>query len=112
MASILLWSSCTPYNTKSNTYNVFSSRYKNIRYNLRPYTTYTVTAKDVANLPGISFNVYGTTDLWHIILAFNGLSDPLNDLYPGLVLNIPNKSDVLSLLSQAQSTNTIVRSTI
>jgi hypothetical protein len=71
-----------------------------------------VTAKDVANLPGISFNVYGTTDLWHIILAFNGLSDPLNDLYPGLVLNIPNKSDVLSLLSQAQSTNTIVRSTI
>lgn len=112
MSSILLWSSCTPYNTKSNTYNVFGSRYKNIRYNLRPYSTYVVTAKDVANLPGISFNVYGTTDLWHVILSFNGLSDPLNDLYPGLVLNIPNKSDVLALLSQVQSTNTVTRSTI
>lgn len=103
MSSVLDWSACTPYNYKANSYNVFNSRYKNIRYRLHPYTTYTVKAQDMANLPGISFNLYGTTDLWHVLLSFNGLSDPLNDIYPGLVLNVPNKNDILVLLSQTSA---------
>lgn len=104
MSSSLLWSNCTPFNYISGMYNVFNSKYKNLRYRLKPSSTYTVTQKDVANLPGISYNVYGTTDFWHVILVFNGLSDPLNDLYPGLVLQIPDKTSILTALTSDQGT--------
>lgn len=104
MSSALRWANCTPFDTKSNTYSVFSSRYKNLRYKLHPESTYRVNQQDMANLPGISFNVYGTTDLWHAILSFNGLSDPLNDIYPGLVLQIPSKTALLSVLTFVNNT--------
>lgn len=110
MSSSLNWSLCTPY-TQTYGYDSFHSLYKNLRYQIKNYTTYKVTSGDVANLPGISFNVYGTVSLWRVILEFNGLSDPINDVQVGMILNIPNKSEVASLLSQplddGSSSNTI-----
>ena len=83
MSSSLNWSLCTPY-TQTYGYDSFHSLYKNLRYQIKNYTTYKVTSGDVANLPGISFNVYGTVNLWRVILEFNGLSDPINDVQVGI----------------------------
>lgn len=99
MSSSLTWSLCTPY-SETYGYDSFHSLYKNIRYRIRNYSTYKVTAADVANLPGISFNAYGTVALWRVILEFNGLNDPINDIQIGMTLNIPDKSAVASLLSK------------
>lgn len=101
----LTYSKCTPFNTKGKYYSVFKSTYKNIRYRMGTNQTYTVGVDDVANLPGISYKLYGTVDLWRVILEFNGLSDPINDLYVGQVLQIPSKTDVLSILSSSDSTS-------
>lgn len=110
MPSILSFSQCTPYDYKSGQYNIFKSNYKSLRFLLPTYSTYVVGAEDCSNLPGISYKVYGTTDLWRVILDFNGLSDPLNDIYPGLTLNLPNKSDLLIALSgnEDHSANKVV----
>lgn len=103
--SLFLWSRCTPYNADAKMYQPFGSKYKNLRYLLKTSITYKVTAADMANLPGISYKVYGTVDLWRAILEYNGLSDPLNDIYAGLLLNLPDKSELLTVLSATQSTN-------
>ena len=103
MSSSLTWRLCTPYSDTYG-YDSFHSLYKNIRYRIQNYSTYKVKASDVANLPGISFNVYGTVSLWRVILEFNGLSDPINDVQIGMTLNIPDKSAVASMLSKPLST--------
>lgn len=53
-------------------------------------------------MPGISYQVYGTTSLWRVILEYNGLVDPLNDVYAGMVLNLPDKATITSALTQQQ----------
>ena len=44
-----------------------SAKYKNIRQELTAETTYIVTQSDVANSPGIAFNVYGDRFYWWVI---------------------------------------------
>lgn len=111
MSSELTWSGCTPYDVSTGSYDYFHSLYNNIRYQISTSSVYKIKADDVANLPGISFRVYGTVDLWRVILEYNGLNDPINDIEVGMVLNIPSKSEVASLLS-SPITNTVARSTI
>ena len=98
--SKLTYSECTPFNTKSKYYSPFKSNYKNLRYKLSSKQTYTVSTDDLANFVGISYKLYGTVDLWRVILDFNGLNDPISDLYIGQVLQIPSKTDILTLLSE------------
>ena len=102
------WSNCTPYDFSAKAYNVFLSKYKNLRYVMNEVDQYVVSSDDIANLPGISFKLYGTTDLWRILMEYNGLSDPLSDIYIGLVLRVPDKSDILTLLSQNDETGETV----
>lgn len=106
MAS-LTWGGCTPY-VEGEGYNVFKSTYRNLRYRIKNSQPYRVSVDDMSNLPGIAFKAYGTTDLWRVILEFNGLSDPLNDVFPGQILNIPQKSDILVILSEPISNTTQV----
>ena len=101
----LTWSSCTPYNSNVGGYNVFDSKYKNLRYKISSVKQYKVTSTDMANLPGISYVTYGTVDLWRAILEFNGLTDPLSDIYPGVVLRLPSKTALLSVLSESNSSS-------
>lgn len=100
-STIIDWSSATPiytYNSK-NYYNPFRSNYKNIRYTIPSQGKYTVTAGDTGRIAMISYKVYGDTCFWRALLEYNGLKNPVSDIYPGLVLNLPNKSALVSLLS-------------
>jgi hypothetical protein len=42
----------------------------------------------------ISYRLYGTADLWWIVLWVNGISDPWNDLMPDVALKYVPKSRI------------------
>lgn len=113
--SLLDWSQCTPFYANQTTYyyDPFKSTYKNIRFLLSKTSTYTVTKKDMGRIATISYNVYGTTTLWRVLLEYNQIHDPITELYPGVVLDIPDQAQATSYLTNANninSTNTILAS--
>ena len=85
---------------KKDRFDFVSARYKNMRWLLRHTETYEVTSSDIANLPGIAFRVYGDVSMWRMILAFNGLQDPIQDMWAGQVLNLPSKAAVIAYLNE------------
>lgn len=105
--SLIDWSQCTPYyvNQTKYYYDPFKSTYKNIRFLLNKTSTYTVTKKDMGRIATISYNVYGTTSLWRVLLEYNQIHDPITELYPGVVLDIPDKSQAVAYLTNAGNVN-------
>lgn len=93
------WSRYSPIDNTGKQRSIFKSAYKNARFILRPGRRITVSQQDIANLPGIAYREYGSTDLWRIILSFNGIKDPIQDIVPGTVLILPTKSSVINLMS-------------
>ena len=47
----------------------------------------------------ISYRIYGTTIFWRALLEYNGLKNPVSDIYPGQVLKIPDKDSLVALFS-------------
>jgi hypothetical protein len=47
----LNWSSYTPADSTGTNYDIFSSAYKNIRFNVQSQSQYQITVTDMANLP-------------------------------------------------------------
>jgi hypothetical protein len=78
-----------------------SARYKNLRQQLPADTLYMVTLADTANAPGIAFNVYGDRFYWWVVCFYNGIINPISDLKPGVLLELPNLEDINALLSVA-----------
>lgn len=103
------WSEYSPVDNTGRQRSIFRSAYKNVRFSLTIQRNHTVTNTDIANFPGLSYKFYGTTDLWRILLSFNGLSDPLNDLYVGQVLRVPTKDSIIAYLSRQQNNALPVR---
>jgi len=99
-----------PDNTGTQ-WDYFSWAFKNIRFNVPINQQIQLTAADAANLPGLAYRYFGDTSWWRVILAFNGWSDPLSDVAPGVIMNLPTKASVLQYLS-AQTVNTPVTITI
>lgn len=100
------WGRFTP--VVGSDYSVFKSAYKNIRFGVRVSQYITLSSADAANLPGLSFRLFNDTSLWRVLLAFNGLEDPLSDVYAGQKLAIPAKSDVIAYLSSQQKNQPVV----
>jgi hypothetical protein len=98
------WSSYTPLDNTGANYDMFKSAYKNIRFSIQPQTQYQLTATDLANLPGLAYRFFGDVSLWRVLMAYNGISDPMSQVAVGLVINIPARADVISYLSK-QSAN-------
>jgi hypothetical protein len=80
-------------------YSVFSSAYKNIRFAVPATQTLQISEPDVGNLPGLAFRIYGDVSLWRMIMAYNGMQDPLQDMWPGQILKLPSKAAVIAYLS-------------
>ena len=60
-------------------------------------TNHRLTADDVAD-PGRIALTYGFShDMWKVILKFNSIVDPIDELIPGLLLEIPSQGDVQRL---------------
>ncbi|MNY52299.1 hypothetical protein D3C86_1879570 [compost metagenome] len=62
---------------------------------------------DVANLPGLSFELYGVADFWRVLLAYNGLQDAIQDVYAGMQFQFPTKSSAISWMTQQQNNRAV-----
>ena len=65
-----------------------------------PLRYYRVESKDLMRPDIISYKIYGTIGYWWLILALNGIQDPLHDLTVGLLLKIPNVLDIYNFQKQ------------
>ena len=83
--------------------DIFNSAYKNLRFNVTMASWIVIDATYEANLPGLSFDTYGTTALWRVILYANGLSDPLNDVVVGKRIGLPDLSSVSAYLLRTRT---------
>lgn len=61
-----------------------------------PSKRYRVNGTDLMRPHLISYRHYGTVNFWWIVMLVNGVSNPLVDLYAGMLLTIPSKLDILT----------------
>jgi len=99
------YSKYTPLDNTLDQYDVFQSGYKNIRFNIQQQQQIQLDNSNAYNLPGIAYQAYGDTSLWWAIMVYNGLSDPLTDIQPGIVLLLPAKSTIQSYISRQSSSS-------
>ena len=102
------WTKYTPVDNVGRDYNIFRSAYKNIRFSIRKFRVITLTEADAANLPGLAYRLYDDISLWRVLMAYNGLTDPINDVYAGLEFKLPLKSEIIAYLDQQTDTPTYV----
>lgn len=102
----LQYTAFTPTDSTGTAYSIFRSGFKNLRFSVRVARTITLNSAHAYNLPGLSQELFGDTSLWQALLSFNGLSDPLTDVYPGLTLNVPYKSDIVAYVSKTNKSGT------
>jgi hypothetical protein len=86
------------------TLNYMSAKYKNIKFLLEPQDSYQITSSDASNLPGLAHKFYGDKGYWWIIGLYNGILDPVTDLVPGTVIQLPSLTDINNLLSTGGDT--------
>jgi len=60
-------------------------------------TLYTVEGGDLGRPDIISYKHYKTPDLYWVILWVNGIADPFEGLYPGMILRIPTVTRLFNL---------------
>ena len=72
-------------------YNSLSYIDKTLEY---PVSMYRLTSRDIMRPDLISYRAYGTVSLWWVILAFNDIENPLTDLEPGMLIELPHKMDI------------------
>ena len=82
-------------------FDVFSATYDDIRFAVPVEKQIKIDSANEFNLPGLAFQYLGHTSLWWALLMFNGLTDPLNDVKPGVTLNIPERSALLAYLGRS-----------
>jgi hypothetical protein len=86
-----------------NSLDYLTAKYQNIRFLLPAKSTFVITSGFLANGPGIAFELYGATEYWPFLLFYNGIVDYMNELVLGLVLQVPSKNDIDSLLNTQDS---------
>ena len=89
--------------------NIWDSTAKNFRFNVPYDRVIRVSASDEANLPGIAYRYLGDTSLWWVLLEYNGLTDPIEDLKVGMSLKIPQRK---ALIAYLESSRAIEESTV
>lgn len=81
-------------------FDIWDSTAKDMRYNVPTATTIVVDSSLEANLPHIAYEYLGDTSLWWTLLYFNGLTDPLSDIYSLAVLRIPERQALITYLER------------
>lgn len=107
MAQDYTWSKYTPIDNTGDARSLWKSAYKNLRFSVPLQEIITLTEGQSANLPGLSYEKYGTVDFWRVLLHYNGLVDPIQDVYTGMSFRIPTQAGVIAWLS-AQQNNQVV----
>ena len=88
----------------------FSAKSKNMRFNVPTEKTIVLTSADENNLPGLAHTYLQDKSLWWVLLEYNGLYDPINDVKAGTVMKIPSRRALIQYLetSEDKATNVII----
>lgn len=62
-------------------------------FNLPP-TLYQVTESDIQRPDMICLKVYNSLDMWWLLMKYNKVEDIWNDLFVGMILEVPDKSEL------------------
>tara|TARA_R110001592_G_scaffold362233_3_gene675465 strand:+ start:10689 stop:11006 length:318 start_codon:yes stop_codon:yes gene_type:complete len=57
-------------------------------------TYYKVREGEIQRPDLICYNVYGTTDKWWLLMKYNKVEDVWNDLFVGMILEVPSTRDL------------------
>lgn len=109
MAQDYTWAAYTPLDNTRKSRSIWQSAYKNLRFSVPLQEIITLTESYAANLPGLSFDKYGTVDYWRILLHYNGLSDAIQDVYAGMSFRLPTQAGVVAWLSAQQNNQPVTR---
>lgn len=101
-------------NTQVLDFVLFDFRYINQFLSTKSFRQHQVTSIEEGRLDLISYNEYGTVELWWLIGMINGIVDPFVDVTVGLLLNIPAITDIESYLQVIRTIkrgqNSVIRS--
>lgn len=66
-----------------------NARYVDLHEAVLTYDLYTVTDTDLGEPDAIAYKFYGDSRWWWLLCSYNGIVNPLTDMYPGQRLRIP-----------------------
>lgn len=93
-------------------FDIWDSKARDLRYNVPAASTVVIDAASEANLPYLAHVHLGDQDLWWVILYYNGLTDPISDVYPSAILRIPDRASLITYLERTVPGTTKRRFTI
>lgn len=96
------WTKFSPLDNTGTQRSIFRSAYKNLRFVLDLQTIIVLNSTQSSNLPGLSYQLYKTVDFWRVLLAYNGLQDPIQDVFAGMRFRVPTKTSIVRWMSQQQ----------
>lgn len=85
--------------------SIHKTAYKNLRFALTLEKVIVLTEMDTANLPGISYRLYGDVSYWRILFHYNGMRCPISDVRPGVKLMVPSKASITAYMSAQNTQN-------
>lgn len=95
------------FNGKSWQLDYTQSSYVRLHLRNLPYEFFTVLAQHKHRPDLVALDALGDPSCWWIICFYNGIINPLKELTSGVVLRIPDKTSVETLLSTAKQVSRI-----
>lgn len=87
--------------------NIYDAKFRDLRFAMVATRSIEVDASTEANLPGLAETYLGDQSLWWVILEFNGLLDPIQDIRAGVQLLIPERRAVIAFLEARENADGI-----
>jgi hypothetical protein len=81
-------------------FDIWDANPVDLRFNVPTATTIVVDSSLEANLPHIAYEFFGDTSLWWTLLYYNGIHDPISDIYSLTILRIPDRQALISYLER------------
>ena len=96
-----------PVDTSGKALDFLQAEYLNLRLSLPAVRQMVVVEGFEANLFSISHDVYGDIGLWWLLAQFNNIIDPITDVTVGMVLYLPDVSDIENFLQNTSSSSSL-----
>lgn len=78
-----------------------NARYVDVASSVLQYTLHTVSETDLYQPDSIAYRAYGRSDWWWLICTYNGIVNPVQDMYLGQRLRIPALQQTQLLLQSS-----------
>ncbi len=97
------WGRFTPVDSTGLARPPYRSKFKNLRYRLQYWRSFVIRQGDIAGLPLIADRFYGDVSFWEHIMSYNGIVDPLTEVYVGRTLRLFTKSSFIKYINEQRN---------